>query len=52
MDVDWRGPGEGDFFRPFNRLAKAMDEVADGGSGSACARSQPRKLFRLAGASE
>jgi hypothetical protein len=31
VDFDWNGPFEGDFFHPFNRLASAVDAVADGG---------------------
>ena len=31
VDFDWSGPVEGDFFCPFNRLATAVDAVADGG---------------------
>jgi hypothetical protein len=31
VDFDWKGPFEGDFFRPFNTIAAAADAVADGG---------------------
>lgn len=32
LDVDWTGPSEGDFFRPFRTLAAAAAAVADGGT--------------------
>jgi hypothetical protein len=31
VDFGWRGPSEGDFFRPFNSIAAAAAAVADGG---------------------
>lgn len=31
VDFDWRGPAEGDFYRPFNSLAAALAAVAEGG---------------------
>jgi len=31
VDFAWNGPNEGDFFRPFNSLAQAMERVPAGG---------------------
>jgi len=31
VDFDWNGNQEGDFYRPFNTIASAVDAVADGG---------------------
>ena len=31
VDFGWKGPTEGDFFRPFNTIAGAVAAVADGG---------------------
>ena len=31
VDFNWQGPMEGDFYRPFNSLAAALNAVADGG---------------------
>jgi hypothetical protein len=31
VDFNWQGPMEGDFFRPFNSIARALTVVADGG---------------------
>ena len=31
VDFNWNGPMDGDFYHPFNQLASAVAEVADGG---------------------
>jgi len=55
VDSNWTGPFEGDFFRPFNTLAAAVNAVADGGvikilPGTRSERLSIRKRVRLVAA--
>ena len=44
VDFAWDGPGEGDFFHPFNTLAAATAAVADGGVVKIMPGSTPERL--------